>query len=84
MRAAVRQNRIMAPQEIDRSRLKVTSRQQIARLRAQRAHEREWREVHRMARHYRNVRTAAVLVLVAVYAVVAVLWGLGVLPPLLP
>jgi hypothetical protein len=74
----------MVRQEIDRSRLKVKSRQQIAQLRLERAHERELSKVREMARLYRNVRTASVLALLTVWALVAVLRGLGVLPPLLP
>ncbi|MGV9377838.1 hypothetical protein ACWDRB_18570 [Nonomuraea sp. NPDC003707] len=74
----------MVRQEIDWSRLKVTSRQQIAELRVARAHEREMREVRKRVRLYQNVRTASILILVTAWAVVAVLRGVGVLPPLVP
>ncbi|MEW9556028.1 hypothetical protein [Nonomuraea sp. NPDC050783] len=69
---------------IDRSRLKVTSRRQIARSRAERAREREWREVRRFAHLARRARTAMLLIGVAVTVSVGILRGFGILPPLLP
>ncbi|WP_188196129.1 hypothetical protein [Nonomuraea sp. SYSU D8015] len=67
---------------VDYSRLKVTSRQQIAHLRAQRAHERKWRDVRKLAHLYRQVRLGALLIGIAATTVVALLRGWGVLPPL--
>jgi hypothetical protein len=71
-------------QGIDRTRLKVTSREQIARLRAQRAREREWREVRKIARLYRRVRLATILVGATATLVVGLLRALEILPPLYP
>ncbi|YCK39265.1 hypothetical protein ACNF49_35995 [Actinomadura sp. ATCC 39365] len=71
-------------QEIDRSRLKVTSRRQIAELRARRAREREWREVRRMARLYRKIRFVAMMMIIPVAMLVGALRALGVIPPLHP
>ncbi|MFI7464712.1 hypothetical protein [Nonomuraea sp. NPDC049646] len=70
------------PQEIDRSRLKVVSRAQIAELRARQAHEREWREARRMAHLYRKIRRTGMMMIIPVAIVVGVLRALGVLPPL--
>ena len=70
----------MKRQEIDRSRLKVTSRHQIAQLRAQRARERQLREVRKMVRLHRNVRTAAVVIGVTATLVAGLLRAWGVLP----
>ncbi|WP_090932854.1 hypothetical protein [Nonomuraea jiangxiensis] len=74
----------MTRQEIDRSRLKVTSRHQIAQLRIQRAREREQRKVRERVRLYQRVRLAALVVGIAATVVVALLRGWGVLPPLHP
>ncbi|MGW3350022.1 hypothetical protein ACWDA3_42555 [Nonomuraea rubra] len=67
----------MARHGIDYSRLKVTSRQQISRLRTRRAHEREWRDARRFARLYRRTRLAAILIGITLTIVVALLntWG---------
>ncbi|MET7334910.1 hypothetical protein [Nonomuraea sp. NPDC005650] len=67
---------------IDYSRLKVTSRQQIAHLRARRAHERKWRDVRKFARLYRQVRLAAILIGITATIVVALLRTWDVLPPI--
>ncbi|MER6582620.1 hypothetical protein [Nonomuraea sp. NPDC001023] len=75
------QNGVMR-QEIDRSRLKVTSRRQIAEIRARRAHEREWREARRMAHLYRKIRLIGKMMIIPVAIVVGVLRALGVIPPL--
>ncbi|MEV0386025.1 hypothetical protein [Nonomuraea sp. NPDC050643] len=72
----------MTQHGIDYSRLKVTSRQQIANLRGRRAHEREWRQVRKLAHLYRRVRFAAILIGVTVTVVVALLRGWDILPPL--
>ncbi|MGW5157289.1 hypothetical protein ACWEPN_17620 [Nonomuraea wenchangensis] len=74
----------MPGEQIDRSRLKVTSRAQIARLRAQRANDREWREARRLVRRYRQVRIWVIFTAFAVVMLVGVLRGYGILPPLTP
>ncbi|MFF0768195.1 hypothetical protein ACFYUK_04815 [Nonomuraea wenchangensis] len=74
----------MPVQQIDRSRLKVTSRAHIARLRAQRANDREWREARRLVRRYRQVRIWVIFTAFAVVMLVGVLRGYGILPPLTP
>ncbi|GAA1710666.1 hypothetical protein ACBR40_41825 [Nonomuraea sp. AD125B] len=71
----------MPVQQIDRSRLKVTSRAHIARLRAARAREREWREARRMVRLYRQVWIWVLFTSIAVTLLVGVLRGIGVLSP---
>ncbi|MFI7438917.1 hypothetical protein [Nonomuraea indica] len=58
---------------IHHSRLKVTSRRQIAHLRARRAHERQWRDVRQLARLYQQVRLAAILIGITATIVVALL-----------
>ncbi|MGA4988497.1 hypothetical protein [Nonomuraea bangladeshensis] len=74
----------MPVQQIDRSRLKVTSRAHIARLRAKRANDREWREARRMVRLYRQVRIWVFFTGFTIVLLVGVLRGIGVLPPLTP
>ncbi|MEV4289947.1 hypothetical protein AB0K40_30945 [Nonomuraea bangladeshensis] len=74
----------MPVQQIDRSRLKVTSRAHIARLRDARAREREWREARRMVRLYRQVRIWVLFTGFTIVLLVGVLRGIGVLPPLTP
>ncbi|MER7365593.1 hypothetical protein [Nonomuraea wenchangensis] len=70
--------------QIDRSRLKVTSRAQIARLRDERAHDREGREVRRLSRLYRQLWIWTLFTGFALILLVGVLRGIGVLPPLTP
>ncbi|SEU18959.1 hypothetical protein [Nonomuraea wenchangensis] len=70
--------------QIDRSRLKVTSRAQIARLRDKRAHDREGREVRRLSRLYRQLWIWTLFTGFALILLVGVLRGIGVLPPLTP
>ncbi|MFG1611268.1 hypothetical protein ACGFI3_00845 [Nonomuraea wenchangensis] len=70
--------------QIDRSRLKVTSRAQIARLRDKRAHDREWREVRRLSRLYRQLWIWTLFTGFTLILLVGVLRGIGVLPPLTP
>ncbi|WP_127932552.1 hypothetical protein [Nonomuraea polychroma] len=74
----------MKRQEIDRSRLKVTSRHQIAQLRAQRERERELRQVRKLVRLYRRARVVALVMIIPVAVVVGFLRAYGVLPPLVP
>ncbi|MET8992537.1 hypothetical protein ABZW49_44430 [Nonomuraea wenchangensis] len=74
----------MPGEQIDRSRLKVTSRAHIAHLRAKRANDREWREVRRMTRLYRQLWIWVLFTSIAVTLLVGVLRGIGVLPPLTP
>ncbi|WP_049567777.1 hypothetical protein [Nonomuraea sp. SBT364] len=74
----------MHRQEIDRSRLKVTSRRHIAELRARREREREMRGARKMARLYRRVHVAGVLMIILVAVAVGLLRAWGVLPPLIP
>ncbi|RVX40126.1 hypothetical protein EDD27_2517 [Nonomuraea polychroma] len=75
---------VMKRQEIDRSRLKVTSRHQIAQLRAQRERERELRQVRKLVRLYRRARVVALVMIIPVAVVVGFLRAYGVLPPLVP
>ncbi len=70
--------------QIDRSRLKVTSRAQIARLRDKRAHDREGREVRRLSRLYRQLWIWTLFTGFTLILLVGVLRGIGVLPPLTP